>query len=132
MYWHPVISFEASTGIMSFRNRITCSTNLLHLNQILLIIRSLPCLPSGGNDDVEYSMEYSPSSKADSFSLSQKTHKILWKPQVHHQGHISPPLVRILSQINPVHPFHPVSSRYGLISSFHLPLGPPSGLFPAV
>ena len=45
-------------------------------------------------------MEYSPSSKADSFSLSQKTHKILWKPQVHHQGHISPPLVRILSQIN--------------------------------
>jgi hypothetical protein len=49
------------------------------------------------------------------------------EPEVHYRVHNSPPLVPILSQINPVH----TTPSYVLILSFHLRLGLPSGLFPS-
>ena len=61
---------------------------------------------------------------------SQDIPRILWNPNIHHRLHNSPPLVLILSQIDPVHVPHPTSWKSILILSFHLQLGIPSGLFP--
>jgi hypothetical protein len=58
---------------------------------------------------------------------------LLEKPpivQVHYRVHKSPPLISILSHIDPVHT-HPISLRSILILSTHLRLGLPSGLFPS-
>jgi hypothetical protein len=70
-------------------------------------------------------MEKSPSWEANRFSACQEISCILWNPKVHYRIHKSPPPVPVLNHINPT------SWRSVLVSSFHLRLGLPSGLFPS-
>jgi hypothetical protein len=63
-------------------------------------------------------------------SLSKYIPRLLCKRKVHYRVHKIPQPVSILSQMNPLHTFHPISARYSP-TSFHLRLGFPSGLFPS-
>jgi hypothetical protein len=60
----------------------------------------------------------------------QELPSILWNPKVHYHVHKSPPLVPILSHINPIHTI-PSYLRSILVLFTHLLLGLPSGLVPS-
>lgn len=53
---------------------------------------------------------------------------ILWNPNCHYRVHNSPPLVSVMSQINPIHVRNNISWRTILILSTYLHLSPPSNI----
>ena len=112
----------------------------MSVTQILTLPSSTTCLPTylltylityRITHLLTHSREYSPSGEDNRFSASQEIPRILWNPNVHCRIHKTPPLVPILSQINPVHSPYRISWRSILISSSHLRLGLPSSLFPS-
>jgi hypothetical protein len=76
-----------------------------------------------------YSTNISPSCKANRFSGSQGTSRILWNVKVHYRIYKCPPPVTLLNQINPVYAPHPTSWIPIFILPSHLHLGNPSGHF---
>jgi hypothetical protein len=74
-------------------------------------------------------MELSPPWEVASCAAHQELTNILWNQKVHCRVQKSPPLVPVLSQINPVRTI-PSSLRSIFILSFHIHLGLPSGLLP--
>jgi hypothetical protein len=76
-------------------------------------------------------MELSPSWEAVNCAVTQEIPSILWNPKVHYRVHKSPPLVLILSQINPIHTIPSYLSKINFNIVHHLRLGLPSGLFPS-
>jgi hypothetical protein len=73
-------------------------------------------------------MQLSASWEVNSCAATEELPNILWSPKVHYSVHKSPPLIPILSQINPIYTTISHLSSF-LILSAHLCLGLPSGLF---
>jgi hypothetical protein len=55
----------------------------------------------------------SPSSEANTHSVTQKI-TILWNTEAHYSNQKGPSLVSILSQMNPIHPPHQISSTLSM------------------
>ena len=75
-----------------------------------------------------YSMEQSPSWKANRFAASQEIPRLLWNPKVHYRMHKCHLSLSWASSIQSMPP-HPTSWRSILILSSHMLLVLPSGIF---
>jgi hypothetical protein len=74
-------------------------------------------------------MDLSPTWKAASHADTQEVPSILWNPKVSYRVHKSPPLIYILSQINPVHTIASYLHKIHFNIVYPLHLGLFSGLY---
>jgi hypothetical protein len=65
-------------------------------------------------------MEMSPPPEAANCAATQELQNILFNPKIHYSVHKSPPLIPILSNVNPVHSNPSISLRSVLILSTRL------------
>jgi hypothetical protein len=75
--------------------------------------------------------EQRPSWETSSHSRNQNIRRHLRNPKAHYRVHNNPPLVPILTHINPLHTFPPHFRKTHPNITFHLSLGLPSGLLPS-
>jgi hypothetical protein len=122
-------SSEDSCGLFSSRNSVAVWCALRFL-RVRVACSSYVRLPSGVSYITHSLMELSPSWEATNCAATQELPSVLWNPKVHYRVHKNPPLVPVLSQINPNHTI-PSYLRSSLILSIHLRLGLHSGLFPS-
>jgi hypothetical protein len=69
------------------------------------------------------------SREADSRSVTLEIISILWNPRVHYRVHKNPPLVSVLSQINPVPKLHLIFQIHINIILLSMPRSPKWSLF---
>jgi hypothetical protein len=106
--------------------RKPCNGHCLHMFQLLPSVTRYIYLDTYSLTELNFSWE------AANCAATQELPSMLRNPKIHYRVHKSPPLIPILSQINPVHTIPSYLSKIYLNIvqlSTHLRFGLPSGLF---